>query len=227
MDILTKNALWDYWKRGDDEIALTNGKVSDLDEKYSNEDGEIAKIFRIKTNILTYEMPLCKTFNEFNYLFQIDPDVLTKDIVGFKTYEEYKDGWIYEWNKDNGQLAAGKMTDIEVEETYLEHLELGDYENTAHNNVEREPNDANDIDNLDYDLVRDNTSYYTNEEEEQDDEDRCELLENPRQEPSVCEIRRFEMIKYSFGPVENYVAIKECEYDDLTKTEEDAYHGYQ
>ncbi|GJX98350.1 hypothetical protein Tco_0355369 [Tanacetum coccineum] len=30
-----------------------------------------------------------------------DPDnVLTKDINGFKTYEEYKDVWMYEWNED-------------------------------------------------------------------------------------------------------------------------------
>ncbi|GJW68848.1 hypothetical protein Tco_0123272 [Tanacetum coccineum] len=27
-------------------------------------------------------------------------DLLTKDIEGFKTYEDYKDDWIYEWNKD-------------------------------------------------------------------------------------------------------------------------------
>ncbi|GKC21739.1 hypothetical protein Tco_1023889 [Tanacetum coccineum] len=31
---------------------------------------------------------------------EIDPDVLTNDIVGFNTYDEYKDDWIYEWNKN-------------------------------------------------------------------------------------------------------------------------------
>ncbi|GJR11932.1 hypothetical protein Tco_0794584 [Tanacetum coccineum] len=31
---------------------------------------------------------------------EVDPDLLTKDIMGFKTYEDYKDDWIYEWNKD-------------------------------------------------------------------------------------------------------------------------------
>ncbi|GKE77078.1 hypothetical protein Tco_1543198, partial [Tanacetum coccineum] len=30
----------------------------------------------------------------------VDPDLLTKDIIGFKTYEDYKDDLIYEWNKD-------------------------------------------------------------------------------------------------------------------------------
>ncbi|GKF47620.1 hypothetical protein Tco_0137422 [Tanacetum coccineum] len=31
---------------------------------------------------------------------KVDSDLLTKDIIGFKTYEDYKDDWIYEWNKD-------------------------------------------------------------------------------------------------------------------------------
>ncbi|GJR09859.1 hypothetical protein Tco_0792511 [Tanacetum coccineum] len=39
-------------------------------------------------------------FKEFNYLLQIDPDLLTKDIEAFNTYEDYKNDWIYEWNKD-------------------------------------------------------------------------------------------------------------------------------
>ncbi|GJR12936.1 hypothetical protein Tco_0795588 [Tanacetum coccineum] len=43
----------------------------------------------------------------------------------------------------------------------------------------------------------------------------------------VCKITRFEMIKYSFGQDEEYVAIKEGECDDLTKTNEDACRAYQ
>nr|GEX69699.1 hypothetical protein [Tanacetum cinerariifolium] len=43
----------------------------------------------------------------------------------------------------------------------------------------------------------------------------------------VCKIRIFKMIKYSFGQDEEYVAINECEYDELTKTNEDACRAYQ
>nr|GEU81681.1 reverse transcriptase domain-containing protein [Tanacetum cinerariifolium] len=146
------NVIFENWSN--DEIVLTNGKVSDHKEEYSYEDGDI-------------------------------------------TYEEYKDDWIYGWNKDVPWVHEKPWTD-----------NRGDYENAARNNAEREPNDGNDIGNLDYDLVRDNASYPTNEEEEQDDEDRCELLGDPNQEPPSCEIRRFEMIKYSFGPAEKYIAIK-------------------
>ncbi|GKD33090.1 hypothetical protein Tco_1248599 [Tanacetum coccineum] len=123
----------------------------------------------------------------------------------------------------NGQLLAGKMTDIAMEETYLEHLEL----NTAHDNAEGNNDDADDIGNLDYGLVRDNASYHINEEDERCKGDRCKLLGNPCQEPPIYEIRRFEMIKYSFGPAVKYIAIKECEQYDLTRTEDDACHAYQ
>ncbi|GJW89143.1 hypothetical protein Tco_0164483 [Tanacetum coccineum] len=83
--------------RCDDEVELTDEEFSDPNDKNLIDKDEVAKIFRIETNIFDFETPTCKAFNEFNYLFQINPDVLTKDTVGFKTYEEYKDDWIYEW----------------------------------------------------------------------------------------------------------------------------------
>ncbi|GKF34346.1 hypothetical protein Tco_0107546 [Tanacetum coccineum] len=63
---------------------------------------------------------------------------------------------------------------------------------------------------------------YENKHEEKE---RCELFDD--HELSFCTIRRFEMIKYSFGQDEEYVAIKEDEYKDLTITSEDACRAYQ
>nr|GEV05682.1 Rho GDP-dissociation inhibitor 1-like [Tanacetum cinerariifolium] len=63
------------------------------------------------------------------------------------------------------------------------------------------------------------------DEVEQENNKRCELIKD--REPPICKIRRFEMIKYSFGQEEEYVAIKEYEYDDLTRTKDDACHAYQ
>ncbi|GKC74941.1 hypothetical protein Tco_1125715, partial [Tanacetum coccineum] len=75
--------------RGDDEVELT-------DEESSDDEDDIAEVFRIDTNIFDYETPLCSVFKEFNYLLEVDLDLLTKDIIGFKTYEDYNDDWIYE-----------------------------------------------------------------------------------------------------------------------------------
>ncbi|GJZ70185.1 hypothetical protein Tco_0633735 [Tanacetum coccineum] len=102
--------------RGDNEVELT-------DEEFSDNEDEVAEVFRIDTNIFNFETPMCKTFKEFNYLLQIDQDLLTKDIEGFKTYEEYKDDWIYECYRDvpwSGQHVVGRMMDTVMEETYLE-----------------------------------------------------------------------------------------------------------
>ncbi|GJZ25452.1 hypothetical protein Tco_0569705 [Tanacetum coccineum] len=82
-----------FIESGDDEVELTD------EESFDNDD-EIVEVFRINTNIFDYETPLCSAFNEFNYLLKVDPDLLKNDIIGFKTYEYYKDDWIYEWNKD-------------------------------------------------------------------------------------------------------------------------------
>ncbi|GKD57904.1 hypothetical protein Tco_1291291 [Tanacetum coccineum] len=81
MDHYTMKALWIYWIKGDDEVELT-------DEESSDDEDDIAEVFRIDTNIFDYETPLCSTFKEFNYLLEVDPDLFTKDILGFKTYED-------------------------------------------------------------------------------------------------------------------------------------------
>ncbi|GJT72957.1 hypothetical protein Tco_1032243 [Tanacetum coccineum] len=72
-----------------------------------------------------------------------------------------------------------------------------------------------------------NNSDIQKEDELYKNKERCELFDNPRQEPPVCKIRRFVMITYSFGQEEEYVAVKEYEYDDLCRTNEDACHAYQ
>ncbi|GJT82615.1 hypothetical protein Tco_1056957 [Tanacetum coccineum] len=100
IDWYTKNSLWLYWVRGDDEEVLTDDELSNLEEENLSDENEVTEIFRIETDIFHFETPLCKAFKEFNYIFEIDVDILTKDIPGFKKYDDYKDAWIYEWNRE-------------------------------------------------------------------------------------------------------------------------------
>nr|GEV44509.1 hypothetical protein [Tanacetum cinerariifolium] len=90
MDPITKNTLWDYWKKGDDQEVLTNEVFSDLVETYKDGEHKIAEIFSIKTDIFDFETPLCTIFNKFNYLLKIDTDLFAHDIQGAKTSEEYE-----------------------------------------------------------------------------------------------------------------------------------------
>ncbi|GJS53150.1 hypothetical protein Tco_0626512 [Tanacetum coccineum] len=207
MDIFTKGALWDYWKLGSDEIEPTNEETSNLKKTNHDDEQEIGEIFKIETNLFDYKTPLCEKFKEFNYLLKIDPDLLTKDIVGFKIFDEYKDDWIYEWNKNvpwdselkdealrNNAIMEGLINDDGSNNNGWRRWDS--YEIADHDQEERE---------------------YVNEHE---DEERCDLFDD--HEFPVYNIRRFEMIKYSFGDDEEYVAVKEYEYDDLTSTSKDA-----
>ncbi|GJR24666.1 hypothetical protein Tco_0973193 [Tanacetum coccineum] len=109
MDWYTKNVLWINWTRRDDEEVITDDELSNLGDGNLIEENETAQIFRIDTDLFHFETPLCEAFKEFNYLLKIDVAVLTDNIPGFKTYDEYKDAWIYEWNKDN--LEEGELKD--------------------------------------------------------------------------------------------------------------------
>ncbi|GKG15257.1 hypothetical protein Tco_0354857, partial [Tanacetum coccineum] len=102
---------------GSDEID-----VFDNEEYWSNEE-ETAKIFKIEADVFDYETPLCLAFKEFNYLLKVDLDLLTKDIMGFKTYDDYKNDWIYEWNKDVPWVDEKPWTITETwtEPTPVEH----------------------------------------------------------------------------------------------------------
>ncbi|GKA11409.1 reverse transcriptase domain-containing protein [Tanacetum coccineum] len=53
-------------------------------------------------------------------------------------------------------------------------------------------------------------------------EELCEVRESP-----VCNVRRYMMIKYSFNNDDEYVAIKENKYDDLTITRKEVCLAHQ
>ncbi|GKD20116.1 hypothetical protein Tco_1221819 [Tanacetum coccineum] len=72
-----------------------------------------------------------------------------------------------------------------------------------------------------YDDANHDDEYKMNHEDDEREE-LCEI-----HEPPVCKLRTFKMTKYSFGDDEEYVAVKEDEYDNLARTSEDACRAYQ
>ncbi|GKE82696.1 hypothetical protein Tco_1552696 [Tanacetum coccineum] len=89
MDWHTKNALWIYWKRSEDEETL------DPEDTDSHDDIEIAEIFKIETNLFCCETPSCKTIVEpTNPLLTIS-NASTKNITDNEPFD--KDAWISTW----------------------------------------------------------------------------------------------------------------------------------
>ncbi|GJS23236.1 hypothetical protein Tco_0451868 [Tanacetum coccineum] len=247
MDHYTKKALWIYWIRGDDEVELT-------DEEFSDNEDEIAEVFRIDTNVFNFETPMCKAFKEFKYLLQIDPDLLTKDIEGFKTYEEYKDVKHFykpfnyktgclEWPtcsfKNDGYCNGGNLLEAYIVGNSLHYQDYECYEALMDSELKEQAlrNKAimegliNDDESCNDGWRRwesYETIYHDHDELEYENEthdERQELCE--AHELPMCNIRRFKMIKYSFVQDEEYVAFKEDEYDDLGRASDDACRAYQ
>ncbi|GKD89482.1 hypothetical protein Tco_1364989, partial [Tanacetum coccineum] len=188
-----------YWMRGDDEVILSDEEVSDLKDNNNNDDYEIAEIFRIETNLFDYETPLCTKFKEFNYLLKVDTELFTHDIERTKTYEDYES----KLNNEVGKPWSKDGVPYEICDHICEPFRFKNGKAKCPPAVQMKT------------------------DSEQEDKEICELFDDPTQEPSFCKIRRFEIIKYSFGQEEEYVAIKEYEYDDLTRTNDDACHAYQ
>ncbi|GJR10981.1 hypothetical protein Tco_0793633 [Tanacetum coccineum] len=240
MDHYTMKTLWIYWIRGDDEVELTN-------EESSDDKDDIAEVFRIDTNIFDYETPLCSTFKEFNYLLEVDPNLLIKDILGFKPYEDYKDDYIYEWNKDvpwptcswkdDGYCNEGNLPKAYIIGNQLHYQDYEWYEalencklkdEALRNKAIMEGSIKEDDDESRYEQKRQWNTYtnyddaYEVNHEHNKSKELCEVHEK-----SVCNIRRYMMIKYSFNDDEEYVAVKEDEYDNLTVIRKEAYRVYQ
>ncbi|GKB03201.1 hypothetical protein Tco_0831290 [Tanacetum coccineum] len=249
MDILTKGALRDYCKMGGDEIEVSDNESSDLEECWSDKE-ETVEIFRIETDVFNYETPLCLAFNEFNYLLKVDPDLLTKDIMGFKTYEYYKDDWIYEWNKntgcskwptcswrDDGYCNGGNLPGTYIIENQLhyqdyewyEALEDSELKDLALRNkaimdgvINEDDDESRYEQNKRWNIYTNYDDVYEINHGDNEREELCEIHELP-----ACNIRRYMMIKYSFNNDKEYVAVKEDEYDDLTITRKEACRAYQ
>ncbi|GJX42506.1 hypothetical protein Tco_0257496 [Tanacetum coccineum] len=201
---------------GGDEIEVSDDKSSNLEEYWSDKE-ETAKIFKIETDIFDYETPLCLAFNEFNYLLKVDPDLLTKDIIGFKTYKITKTigstngtrmyhGWREDGYCNGGNLPGAyrignslHYQDLEWYET-LEDSELKD--EALRNKAIMEGLISDDESSNDcWKRWKSHEIYYHNYDEGEYDNETHEEGQ--------------------------YVAVKEDEYDDLIITSEEACRAYQ
>nr|GEV75306.1 hypothetical protein [Tanacetum cinerariifolium] len=189
----TKGALWDYCKIGGDETEVSDDESFDLKEYWTDKEEETAEIFKIETDVFNYETPLCLAFNEFNYLLKVDPDLLTKDIMGLwglKPMNIIKKTGFMNGTRIGDESSNDCWKRRKSHEIYYHDYDEGEYENETH-------------------------------------EEGHELCGIKTRKVPVCQIKRYKMIKYSFNNKEEYVAVKEDEYDDLTITSEEACRAYQ
>ncbi|GJU54280.1 hypothetical protein Tco_1227994 [Tanacetum coccineum] len=143
MDHYTMKALWIYWIRGDDEVELT-------DEEFSDNEDEIAEVFRIDTNIFDYETPICSAFNKFNYLSKVGNlpgTFIIENQLHYQDYEWYKaleDSELKDEALRNKAIIEGFIKDDDDESSYEQmrrwdiHTNYDDTYKTNHDDNERE-----------------------------------------------------------------------------------------
>nr|GEY83063.1 hypothetical protein [Tanacetum cinerariifolium] len=216
---------------GGDEIKVSDNESSDLEEYWSDKEEETAEIFKIETDIFDYQTPLCLEFNEFNYLLKVDPDLLTKDTMGFKTYEDYKDYWIYEWNKNVPWVYDKPWLDngIRKEPTPVKHYCKPFNYKTGCSEwptcTWREDGYCNGGNLPGAYLSETRTITSTLNAMIVGEDGRAMRLTTKIMMKG--NLRRYKMIKYSFNNDEKYATVKEDEYGDLTLTREEACRAYQ
>ncbi|GKA58177.1 hypothetical protein Tco_0757365 [Tanacetum coccineum] len=185
-------------------------QLSDYNEEMEvdedDEPNDIVDIFKIEGNLFDYETPLCKAFNDFNYLLKIDMDLFTFDIQGIKTYEEYELNNNITRDLEEPWSANGADEKLKVEA--LMHKAK----------VEESWGDATPR-VMKFCAWNYGTNNAGNTQDNQEHKkEHHDLL--------TCHVRRFEMIKYSFDAGDEYVAIKEHECSDHSKANIDACQAY-
>nr|GEV02802.1 C2 calcium/lipid-binding domain, CaLB [Tanacetum cinerariifolium] len=248
MDWYTKKGLWVYWLRGDDEVELTNEEISNYEQEVHSEERKMDEICGIKTDVFNFKTPLCKEFKKFNCLLNEESNLIVRRTKKFKPHDEIKSNWINTWKKvtpwskdevpyEENQASKIHENDLQVEEIlksdpYLDiykmiSLTRNDEGKTIREKQKPQRNNNDKMGSLEHYLVQKDPPYFVNEEEEKSKERKRMLLGIPYVKPPTYKIERFEVVKYSFGPLEEYVAINELEHDIWVQTEEHVSNGYQ
>nr|GEY60007.1 hypothetical protein [Tanacetum cinerariifolium] len=196
-----KNVHKKFYKRSNDHEEIETGEDDDP--------GDIAEIFKIEDNLFDHETPLCKSFNEFNYLLKINTKLFTFEIQEIKTYEEYELNNNMTGETEEPCKTGRMLVDEKAPFARSENQGQGPFTNTKTKKDYDIYLDSNHITVGDYrsnnaDNIQDNMKEYYN--------------------PSICKIRRFKMMKYSFNADDEYVSIREHEH---SITDIDACQAYR
>ncbi|GJT89056.1 hypothetical protein Tco_1070773 [Tanacetum coccineum] len=211
ISVTRKNFLSD-----DNKGRMLSDCIEEMEADEDDDLNDVADIFMIESNLFDFKTPLCKAFNEFNYLLKIDTNLFTFNFKRAKTYEEY-------------ELNYNKMKDLkEPWSDYKVPYQLCDHICEPYRfkkGKTKWPTCSSDIDGSI--MVENYLEWFESGNYGANNAGSTQDNKEDHHDPSRCNIRRFDMIKYSFRDDEEYVAVKEDEYDDGISTSKEAIYAYQ
>nr|GEX49237.1 ribonuclease H-like domain-containing protein [Tanacetum cinerariifolium] len=195
---------------GIEDLKLQMSHEANADMWYDPSDVEFTKW--INTNVFGFKTPMCKAFKEFNYLLQIDPDLLTK-YSEWPTFSWREDGYCNGKNLPGAYIVGNTIYYQDLE--WYDALKDNKLKNEALKNKAIMEGIIDDIDESsnngwrrwDGYEIADHDKKEREYKNKHEDEERCELFDD--HELPVCIVRRFKMIKYSFEQNKEYVVVKE------------------
>ncbi|GJS72950.1 hypothetical protein Tco_0705791 [Tanacetum coccineum] len=203
MDTFIKKVLRDFWIKSNDHKGVVDEEFFDAEKANNDDEQDTAEIFRIETNLFNYETPT-KTYEDYeNELNDELEEPWPEDGVPYEICDHICEPFRFK----NGK--AKWPTCNSNEDGFCNGGELPGMVRVG----------------ITYKDHTQTTTVILLDKEEHKDKDKHGLFND--HDVSVCKIKRFEMFKYSFSEDEDYVPIKEHEYDDLTSTNEDACRTYQ
>ncbi|GJS19053.1 hypothetical protein Tco_0413525 [Tanacetum coccineum] len=177
-------------------------EVELTDEESSNVEDEIAEIRTYLRGTLRDSRPMKITR-------------MIRSMNGKRTYHGSmkSHGPTLEW-KDDGDCNEGNLPGTYIIGNQLHYQDYEWYEALKDSELKDEA--------LRNKAIMEGFIKEDDDESHNEREELCEVHELP-----ICNVRRYMMIKYSFNNDEEYVAVKEDEYDDLTVTRKEACRAYQ
>ncbi|GJT72960.1 hypothetical protein Tco_1032246 [Tanacetum coccineum] len=214
MDPFTRKVL--CWKKVDNPEGVTNDGFSDLEEVNNEDEQKMAKITRIETNLFDYETSLTKTYDDYkNELNNEVEEPWSENGVPYEIWDHIYEPFCFRKGKtkcptcnsnEDGFCNGGELLRM-VRVGYMAYFQ-------------------------DYEWYDDLTNSSLKEEALKHQT----IYEKSCGDATQSVINFCTWLKRSFGNFyeldyellkEEYVAIKEYEYDDFTRTNEDACHAYQ
>nr|GEV54685.1 two-component response regulator ARR17-like [Tanacetum cinerariifolium] len=205
----------------------TNYQSKDFQEQWMKMSKRVIDTWLIRCYKRQFEDYLENKRKRHTYAKELDLDYNPSNMefaewLASKFYNHKK----MDWYTKNALWVYWLRGDDEVE---LTDEEISNYEQekTIKEKPEPQRNNNDNIGSLEHYLVKKDPPYFVNEEEEKSKERKCMLLGIPYVKPPTYKIERFKVVKYSFGPLEQYVTINELDHDIWVRTEEKVSNGYQ
>ncbi|GKB35650.1 hypothetical protein Tco_0880592, partial [Tanacetum coccineum] len=215
MDHYTKKALWIYWIRGDDEVELT-------DEESSDDMDEVAETYLLWTLRDSRPMKITRMIRSMNGTRTYHGSMRSHGL----TLDWKNDGYCNGRNLPRTYIIENQLhyQDYEWYEA-LEESELKDEASISSNNERMESKYENPSNTATDSFFK---AYDIRNIEKENGQGQIKSKNNDKDDmrphKKICTTEKFEAIKYSLGPNEEYLAIRRCEYDIWERNEDSVSH---